>query len=110
MVYRVFWGKDNYDIDVLLRPVPDHPDVKYLATEHIVTLKSLGYMPTVLLVRKEYEVLYETLRSYKEIRDPLLPACGRGGVVIAGQPGIGKHLSLTVFSFGNKCYLTELPI
>ena len=51
---------------------------RYLAAErpHIVSLRgSLLYGPTVYLVRKEYEIIYENLWSYKgdRMKDPLEP-------------------------------------
>lgn len=101
LIYRGFWGKN---INNLLQPVQNHPDVKYLATEHITPFNGrLVSIPNVLLVRKEYEVLYKDLWSYKVNRRkiPLIP----GGVVVVGQPGIGKRLSL-MFSFG---YTTQFP-
>jgi hypothetical protein len=105
-MYRAFWGNNIYNIDDILQPVPNYPDVRYLETEHIAPLsRSLLFIPNVLVVRKEYEVIYDTLSSYGGDRwiRPLTPT---GGVVIAGQPGIGKHLSRSVFSFVHKCYPT----
>jgi hypothetical protein len=104
LLYHEFWGEN---INNLLDFVPGHPNVKYLATEPIASLNgSLVYIPSILLVRKEYEDLYDALWSYEtnRTRKPLIP----GGVVVAGQPGIGKHVSLTMFSFDNKTNATRL--
>ncbi|KAH9030527.1 hypothetical protein EDB85DRAFT_1429344 [Lactarius pseudohatsudake] len=81
-VYYKFWGND---LNNLLQPVPDS-NFQFLSNEQIdyLGLKTdFLYEEAVLLVRNEYKVAYPTLRSYKT--NPR-----SGGVVVTGQPGIGK--------------------
>ncbi|KAH9035027.1 hypothetical protein EDB85DRAFT_951016 [Lactarius pseudohatsudake] len=81
-MYNSFWGKS---LNNLLQPVPDS-NFQFLTEEQIdyLGLKThLFYNEDVLLIREEYTVAYPTLRSYK--KNP-----GSGGVVVTGQPGIGK--------------------
>ncbi|KAH9048862.1 hypothetical protein EDB84DRAFT_1574436 [Lactarius hengduanensis] len=81
-VYYKFWGND---LNNLLQPVPDS-NFQFLSKEQIdyLGLKTdFLYSQPVLLVRNEYKVAYPTLRSYKT--NPR-----SGGVVVTGQPGIGK--------------------
>lgn len=94
-LYYAFWAKNP---DELLQPVPGYPNLKYFTREQIEPLKRCLYGEDILLVREEYKDVYNALWRYKK-------APRRGGVVIAGQPGIGKHtyckhVSLVV-SFAN---------
>ncbi|KAH9180779.1 hypothetical protein EDB89DRAFT_66709 [Lactarius sanguifluus] len=94
-VYYTFWGKD---LNKLLQLVPECGDFRYLTKEQIHKLGvrgPLGYREVVLLVRKEYEDAYSELRSYQSI-----PEESRGGgVVVLGQPGIGKTCFLYYLLF-----------
>ncbi|KAH8981944.1 hypothetical protein EDB86DRAFT_3129307 [Lactarius hatsudake] len=81
-VYNKFWGKS---LNNLLQPVPDS-NFQFLTEEQINYLglrDHLLYHEVTLLAREEYKVAYPTLRSYKE-------SPRSGGVVVTGQPGIGK--------------------
>ena len=73
----------------MLMDVPNSKGLKYLPRTEVdnLELHSLGYSENVLLVRKEYLTTMNILntKSWK--------ACGGHGVVIIGQPGIGKKLS-----------------
>ncbi|KAH9066407.1 hypothetical protein EDB87DRAFT_716591 [Lactarius vividus] len=97
LVYYTFWGKD---LDKLLQPVPECGNFRYLTEEQIHKLGvrgPLGYSEVVLLVRKEYEDVYSELRSYQS-----KPEESRGGgVVVLGQPVIGKHVSCTISYFAS---------
>ncbi|KAH9077651.1 hypothetical protein EDB83DRAFT_2345111 [Lactarius deliciosus] len=90
-VYYKFWGED---LNNLLQPVP-HSNFQFLAKEQIDYLglnAHFLYDEAVLLVRKEYKVAYPALRSYKtNLRS--------GGVVVTGQPGIGKTCFLYYLLF-----------
>jgi hypothetical protein len=79
-LYHVFWAED---LDELLQPVPGYPNLKYFTKEQIEPLKRCFYHEDVLLVREEYKDVYNALWRHKAPR--------RGGVVITGQLGIGKH-------------------
>ncbi|KAH8982416.1 hypothetical protein EDB92DRAFT_124476 [Lactarius akahatsu] len=98
LVYYQFLGKD---INNSLQPVPGYENIKYMTKEQLCSLGlgSLGYNEVVLLVRKEYEYAYGQLRSYEG--DPKTKG---GGVVVLGQPGIGKTCFLYYTLF---CLLSE---
>jgi len=67
-------------------------------------VKYLFYSKFILLVCKEYKYAYDKLWSWE--RDPV----SRGsGVVILGQPEIGRYLSPTTVSFTNICHSTPNP-
>ena len=89
-MYYAFWAKN---LDELLQPVPGYPNLMYFTREQIKLLKRCFYGENVLLVREEYKDVYNALWRYKAPR--------RGGVVVAGQPGIGKHAQSLVVSFAN---------
>ncbi|KAH9071569.1 hypothetical protein EDB83DRAFT_257774 [Lactarius deliciosus] len=99
LVYYQFWGKD---VNNSLRPVSGCENIKYMTEEQICDLgfrRCLGYDEVVLLVRKEYEYAYGQLRSYEG--DSKTKG---GGVVVLGQPGIGKTCFLYYTLF---CLLSE---
>jgi hypothetical protein len=98
LVYYEFWGKDLENI------LQNCGNFKYLAEEQIDSLKldKLLYNGVVLLARKEYEVAYHDLCSYKKNRD----TPNTGGVIVTGQSGIGMHLSPSAVSFANNCHPT----
>ncbi|KAH9169343.1 hypothetical protein EDB89DRAFT_1478125 [Lactarius sanguifluus] len=88
IVYYQVWGEN---LDKLLQRVPDHGEFQYLKEEQIdsLGLGALLYNESALLIRKEYKVVHDDLRLYE--RD--LSRRG-GGVVVTGQPGIGKSCFL----------------
>ncbi|KAH9030107.1 hypothetical protein EDB85DRAFT_1453637 [Lactarius pseudohatsudake] len=99
LVYYQFWGQD---VNNSLQPVPGCENIQYMTEEQICNLglrRSLGYDEVVLLVRKEYEYAYGQLRSYEG--DTKTKG---GGVVVFGQPGIGKTCFLYYTLF---CLLSE---
>ncbi|KAH8986944.1 hypothetical protein EDB86DRAFT_2832479 [Lactarius hatsudake] len=87
MVYYQVWGGN---IEKLLQHVPDHGEFQYFKKGQIdsLGLAALLYNESALLIRKEYKVIHDDLRSCE--RDPTRRG---GGVVVTGQPGIG-HQSL----------------
>ncbi|KAH9071614.1 hypothetical protein EDB83DRAFT_260484 [Lactarius deliciosus] len=99
LVYYQFWGRD---VNNSLQPVPGYENIKYMTEELICSLglrEFLGYDEVVLLIREEYEYAYGQLRSYEG--DPKTKG---GGVVVLGQPGIGKTCFLYYTLF---CLLSE---
>lgn len=97
-MYHQFWAKHNFD--QVLQPVPGRGDFKHLTKRQIDSLsvgEHLRYGASTLLVRNEYEVAYEVLRSYKEDKNQLVER--DGGVVVTGQPGIGMRLMQATDSF-----------
>jgi hypothetical protein len=100
LVYYKFWGET---LDGILELVgPNCGNLKYLSQNHIgpLDLHHLLFSEEVLLVRDEYEIVYEDLCSYKAEAK-----VKRGGVVVTGQPGIGMLLLPTLASS-----LIQLPI
>ncbi|KAH9011684.1 hypothetical protein EDB84DRAFT_1647058 [Lactarius hengduanensis] len=90
-MYYKFWGKD---LNTLLQPAWDS-NFQFLAKEQIdyLGLKAhFLYDGDVLLVRNEYKVAFPTLQTYK--KNPR-----SGGVVVTGQPGIGKTCFLYYLLF-----------
>lgn len=87
-LYLGFWGKP---LDEIVQPVPNHPKFGHFTEETILPLKMFLYREKTLLIREEYKILYDTLRSYKKVETA-------GGVVIAGQPGIGEYIRLALWS------------
>ncbi|KAH9064626.1 hypothetical protein EDB87DRAFT_1598434 [Lactarius vividus] len=90
-VYYRFWGKD---LNNLLQPVRDS-NFQFLSEEQIDYLGLRAhflYDEAVLLVRKEYKIAYPILQSYKKTPRS-------GGVVVTGQPGIGKTCFLYYLLF-----------
>jgi hypothetical protein len=85
-LYSTLWQKD---LGKILVDVPNNKELRYLPKSEVdnLELHSLGYFEDVLLIRKEYLTIMNVLntKSWKE--------CGGHGVVIIGQPGIGKKLS-----------------
>lgn len=82
LIHARFWGKD---LDELLESVPGRDNLKYLTKEQTDPLRTgLYYREEVLLVRKDYDVTYHYIMSYK--KNPRT-----GGMVVTGQPGIGMH-------------------
>jgi len=109
LVFHDFWG-ENKNLDIALHRVPGHDSFQYLTEEKVnsLYLGTLGYPGKALLIRPEYEAMYnELLSSNRECH-------GVGGVVVTGQPGIGMCLSPAV-SFlnvnqvqGKTCFLYYL--
>lgn len=96
-VYYAFWGKGS--LDRLLQPVPGR-NLKYFPKTLIdfLQIQSLSYNGSILLIRDEYELAFTKLQEEegkeKEIRS--------SGMVVTGQPGIGKHLApVAIFSAKN---------
>ncbi len=88
LLYYESWGED---LGTLLRPVPGYHNFNYLNKEKVnsLHLDAFYYPGTTLLVRAEYEAIYEELLAENISCD------GVGGVVVTGQPGIGMCLSPT---------------
>ncbi len=109
LVFHDFWG-ENKNLDIALHRVPGHDSFQYLTEEKVnsLYLRTLGYPGNALLIRPEYEAMYNELLSSNS------ESHGVGGVVVTGQPGIGMCLSPTV-SFlnvnqvqGKTCFLYYL--
>ncbi|KAF8274006.1 hypothetical protein EI94DRAFT_1714501 [Lactarius quietus] len=95
LVYNEFWNKN---LDNLLEPVPDCGNFKYLTREKIerLGLRESFYFPAVaLLVREEYKVAYDYLRSHHDDD----PNRSHNGMIVTGQPGIGKSCFLYYLLF-----------
>jgi hypothetical protein len=104
LVYYKFWGSN---LDDILDPVgPDCGKLKYFSQNQIgrLNLKPLRYLKEALLVRDEYEVVYEDLCSYKD-----KARLRGGGVVVTGQPGIGMLLLPTLASITHNLHPTPNP-
>lgn len=82
-LYHQVWGHKSDDI---FEAVPGRGDYRYLTTQKIVDLglKALSYKAKFLLVRKEFEIAHKELEGFNA------PPNESGGVVVTGQPGIGK--------------------
>jgi hypothetical protein len=96
LVHHKFWGNK---LDELLQPVPDC-NFKYFTEELINSLslrRHLLYNEAVLLVRREYLIVYKDLVLWEN-----KPKARGGGVVILGQPGIGAVPLTNSVSFANN--------
>ncbi|KAH9048878.1 hypothetical protein EDB84DRAFT_1556546 [Lactarius hengduanensis] len=102
ILYYQVWGEN---IETLLQHVPDHGEIQYLKKGQIdsLGLAALLYNESALLIRKEYKVIHDDLRSYE--RDPTRRG---GGVVVTGQPGIGKSCFLYYLLLRLLC--TRTPV
>ncbi|KAH9000060.1 hypothetical protein EDB92DRAFT_460114 [Lactarius akahatsu] len=93
-LYKTLWGKD---LNVILEEISDGGTTwTYVPKTHIDHLKmsELGYNETRgLLVRPEYDVAFGVLQQDHETVEDC------GGVVVTGQPGIGKTCFLYYLLF-----------
>ncbi len=92
-LYNKLWGKD---LNVILEEISDNGTIwKYVPERHIRSLgmKVLGYPERCgLLVRPEYDVAFGMLNE--DHKTAMEENCG--GVVVTGQPGIGRLSSLII--------------
>ncbi|KAH9035816.1 hypothetical protein EDB84DRAFT_1577925 [Lactarius hengduanensis] len=93
-LYDKLWGKD---LSVILEEISDNGNTwKYVPKKHIDSLDmaNLGFPDEHgLLVRPEYDVAWEDF-DYDAARTK-----GQGGIVVTGQPGIGKTYFLYYLLF-----------
>ncbi|KAH9051098.1 hypothetical protein EDB87DRAFT_1836808 [Lactarius vividus] len=93
-LYDKLWGKD---LSVILKEISDNGNTwEYVPKKHIdsLDLVNLGYPDEHgLLVRPEYVVAWEDF-DYDTAKEK-----GQGGVVVTGQPGIGKTCFLYYLLF-----------
>ncbi|KAH9172974.1 hypothetical protein EDB89DRAFT_1905677 [Lactarius sanguifluus] len=85
-LYRTLWGED---LNVILEEMSgvDRTTWKYVPKTHIDSLQKLGYTESCgLLLRPEYDIALRTI--CKDQKTAKARQCG--GVVVTGQPGIGK--------------------
>ncbi|KAH9072364.1 hypothetical protein EDB83DRAFT_2289207 [Lactarius deliciosus] len=85
-LYETLWGED---LNVILEEISgvDGTTWKYVPKTHIGSLQKLGYTESCgLLLRPEYDIAFRTIcEDHKTAK-----ARQCGGVVVTGQPGIGK--------------------
>ncbi|KAH9177660.1 hypothetical protein EDB89DRAFT_2064625 [Lactarius sanguifluus] len=93
-LYETLWGED---LNVILEEISDGGNTwKYVPKTRIDHLKmrELGYKETRgLLVRPEYNVTFDVLQQDHSIAEDC------GGVIVTGQPGIGKTCFLYYLLF-----------
>ena len=82
-MYTALWKQP---LDSILRDAPANAGEKVLKYIPLSLLAELGltsvnYRDKVLLIREEYNTLFDTLEDWNQL--------GGGGVVVTGQPGIG---------------------
>ncbi|KAH9024592.1 hypothetical protein EDB84DRAFT_1506460, partial [Lactarius hengduanensis] len=85
-LYTTLWGKH---LNVILEEISDDDGTtwKYVPKTHIDSLQTLGYTESCgLLLRPEYDITFRALCQDSETAK----ARQCGGVVVTGQPGIGK--------------------
>ncbi|KAI0245653.1 hypothetical protein BJV78DRAFT_1287359 [Lactifluus subvellereus] len=82
-LYDTLWGKD---LNVILLDVPNGNGLKYVPRSQVedLELHHLEYPEYALLIRKEYIFAFDELETRPR----------KGGVVVSGQPGIGKSTFL----------------
>ncbi|KAH9003452.1 hypothetical protein EDB86DRAFT_2362458 [Lactarius hatsudake] len=93
-LYDKLWGKD---LSVILEEISDNGNTwKYVPKKHIDSLNmaDLGYPDDHgLLVREEYDAAWRSF-NYDTAKSK-----GQGGVIVTGQPGIGKTCFLYYLLF-----------
>ena len=91
LLYYGSWGND---LGTLLQPVPGYDKFNHLTKEKVnsLHLDAFYYPGTALLVRTEYEAIYDELLEENRLCD------GVGGVIVTGQPGIGMCLARSPLS------------
>ncbi|KAI0255005.1 hypothetical protein BJV78DRAFT_810987 [Lactifluus subvellereus] len=96
-LYGTLWGKDLNDI---LLDVPDGNGLKYVPKSRMddLELRAFKYKEDAFLVREEYSFAFDEL----ETRSADSEKKG-GGVVVLGQPGIGKTYFLFYALFRRLC-------
>ncbi|KAI0245655.1 hypothetical protein BJV78DRAFT_1287361 [Lactifluus subvellereus] len=93
-LYDTLWGKD---LNVILLDVPNGDGLKYVPRSQVnnLELHHLEYKEYALLIRKEYIFAFDALETR--------PREKIGGVVVSGQPGIGKSTFLFYALFRRLC-------
>ncbi|KAH8988881.1 hypothetical protein EDB92DRAFT_1817364 [Lactarius akahatsu] len=86
-LHNEVWGQD---LNPELRDVPGNSTLKYLPNAYLdsLELRVLGYTEKCLLIRAEYDIAFRDFNPQGAINR----MCS--GVVVTGQPGIGKSCFL----------------